>query len=132
MTSIKGISRTSGLRILGELALLPEDMDVRQWVAHCGLDPRHHQSGSSIERATRISKVGNRYLRAALYMPALVALQAEPNVRAFYEKLLQRGKKPLQAVVAVMRKLLHAIFGMLKHGADFDGEKFYQLRAESA
>ena len=65
-------------------------------------------------------------------MPALVAIQAEPNVRAFYEKLIARGKKPMQAVIAVMRKLLHAIFGMLKHGEDFDGEKFYQLSPENA
>lgn len=132
LTSIKGISRTSGLKILGEVAVLPTEMDVRQWVAHSGLDPRQIQSGSSVLRPARISKVGNRYLRAALYMPALVAIQAEPNVRAFYDKLIARGKKPMQAVIAVMRKLLHAIFGMLKHGEDFDGEKFYKIRPEIA
>ena len=48
-------------------------------------------------------------------MPALVAIQHEPNVRAFYRKLIAAGKRPMQAVVAVMRKLLHAIWGMLKH-----------------
>jgi transposase len=52
-------------------------------------------------------------------------LQREPEVRAFYEKLIVAGKTPLQAVVAVMRKLLHAIWGMLKHGLDFDGKRFY-------
>jgi transposase len=66
----------------------------------------------------------NRYLRAALYMPALVAIQHEPNVKAFYNKLVAAGKKPMQAVVAVMRKLLHVIWGMLKHDQDFDGNKF--------
>ncbi len=43
-----------------------------------------------------ISKLGNRYLRAALFMPALVACQRQPNVKAFYEKLIEREKKPLQ------------------------------------
>jgi len=47
-------------------------------------------------------------------MPALVAIQREPHITAFYDKLIAGGKKPVQAVVAVMRKLLHAIWGMLK------------------
>jgi hypothetical protein len=49
-------------------------------------------------------------------MPAHVAVRHEPNVGAFYQKLLDRGKPKMVAIVAVMRKLLHAIYGMLKHG----------------
>lgn len=60
-------------------------------------------------------------------MPALVAIQHEPNVGAFYDKLVGRGKKPIVATVAVMRKLLHATYGMLKHNQDFRGEKFYRI-----
>ncbi len=74
LCSIPGIAATSGLQVLSELCVLPADMNVRQWVAHAGLDPRRQQSGSSIDKAARISKAGNRYLRRALYMPALVAL----------------------------------------------------------
>jgi len=127
LVSIKGIAEASAISILGELVVLPADMTVRQWVAHAGLDPRHVQSGSSIHKPARISKAGNKYLRAALYMPALVAIQHEPNVAAFYDKLVESGKTKMQANIAVMRKLLHAIFGMLKHKANFDGEKFYAI-----
>ena len=127
VTTVKGIAKRSAVQILGELLVLPEDMNVRQWVAHCGLDPREYHSGSSVAKPTRISKVGNIHLRRALYMPALVASRCEPHVKAFYEKLVAKGKKPLQALVAIMRKLLHAIFGMLKHDRDFDGRKFYAL-----
>jgi transposase len=129
LVSVKGIAETSATQILAELSVLPGDMTSRQWVAHAGLDPRHHESGSSIRRPARVTKAGNRYLRAALYMPALVAIQHEPNVRAFYDKLIGRGKKPLQAIVAVMRKLLHAIYGMLRNDRDFEGEKFFAIRA---
>ena len=104
-------------------------MSPRQWVAHAGLDPRHYESGSSVRAATRISKVGNRHLRAALFMPAMVAARYEPRVKAYYEKLIARGKKPIQAVVAVMRKLLHAIHGMFHNDAVFEGTKFYAERA---
>lgn len=127
LTSIKGIARTSALQILAELCVLPPDMTDRQWVAHAGLDPRHHESGSCVHKTTPISRTGNSHLRAALYMPALTTVQFEPNVRAFYQKLLQRGKKPLQALVAVMRKLLHSIHAMLRQGRDFEGHKFFAL-----
>ena len=129
LVSVKGIAQASAITLLAELAVLPSDMAARQWVAHAGLDPKHSESGTSIQAPVRISKVGNRHLRAALFLPAMVASQHEPRVRAFYQKLLARGKKPMQALVAVMRKLLHAIHGMFQRDADFDGTKFF---AESA
>ena len=73
--------------------------------------------------------MGNVHLRTALYMPAWVAVQHQPHIGAFFNKLIGAGKKPLQAIVAVMRKLLHAIWGMKKHGQAFDGEKVYKIAA---
>jgi transposase len=132
LVSAKGIGEASAMRILAEVLVLPDDLAAPQWVAHAGLDPRPYESGTSVHRPRRITKVGNRHLRAALYMPALVAIQHEPNVRAFYNKLVAAGKKPMQGVVAVMRKLLHAIWGMLKHDQDFDGNKFFKLTEKTA
>jgi transposase len=124
VVSTYGIADTSAIQLLGELLVLPADMTARQWVAHCGLDVRAVTSGTSVHKKPRISKKGNARVRRALYMPALVAIQGEPHVRAFYEQLLAAGKARLQAVVAVMRKLLHSIYGMLKTNTDFDGAKF--------
>jgi transposase len=132
LVSAKGIGDASAMRLLAELLVLPDDLAAPQWVAHAGLDPRPYESGSSINRPRRITKVGNRHLRAALYMPAVVAIQHDPNVRAFYDKLIAAGKKPMQAIVAVMRKLLHAIWGMLKHDQDFDGNKFFKIASKNA
>ena len=53
-------------------------------------------------------------------------------MRAFYDHLTEQGKPKMVAVVAVMRKLLHSLYGMLKHGADFEGAKFYQIAPEKA
>jgi len=127
LVSVRGIAQASAIALLGELAPLPPDMSARQWVAHAGIDPRHFESGTSVHKPARISRTGNSRLRAALYMPALVAIRYEPSVHAFYEKMVARGKKPKQAIVAVMRKLLHAIWGMLHHDRDFQGEKFYNF-----
>ena len=129
IVSIKGIADAAGIQILAEISVLPKDMSVRQWVAHAGLDPRQFQSGTSVNKPARISRRGNRHIRRGLFMPAIVAVQYEPNVKAFYDKLLARGKTKMQANVAVMRKLLHAIYGMMKHDRDFEGEKFYAIGA---
>ena len=127
VTSVRGIGDKTAVMLLPELLVLPDGLSVRQWVAQAGLDPRRHQSGTSVEKRERISKVGNAHVRRALFMPAMVAARWEPHVRAFYERLLARGKTPRVAQVAVMRKLLHAVYGMLKHDRDFDGEKFYRM-----
>ncbi|MCP4868501.1 MAG: IS110 family transposase [Proteobacteria bacterium] len=125
LVTIPGIARASAVRIVAEIAALPADMTIRQWVAHAGLDPRPWSSGTSIEKQTRVTKAGNKHLRHALFMPALVAIQREPAVKAYYDHLVERGKRPLQATVAVMRKLLHAIYGMLKADAAWDPSRFY-------
>jgi len=125
LLSIPGVAATSALHLLAELLLLPAGMDVRQWVAYAGLDPREYTSGTSVHKKVRISKAGNKHLRRALYMPALVAVQHQPHLRAYYEHLQARGKTKLQALVATMRKLLHAIFGMFKHDELFDGRKVF-------
>jgi transposase len=131
LLTTRGIAETSAVQILAELAVLSPNLQVRQWVAHAGLDPRQYSSGSSVHKKTRISKTGNRPLRRALYMPALVAIRHEPHLRAFYQHLLERGKLKMQALVAVMRKLLHALYGMFKSRQPFDGAKLYRLPEET-
>lgn len=127
LCSIPGVGQASAIQILAELLLLPADRDVRQWIAYAGLDPREYLSGTSVRKRTRISRVGNRHLRHALFMPALVASRREPHLRGFYEHLLARGKSKRQALTAVARKLLHAMYGMFRSGQPYDGGRVYRL-----
>jgi transposase len=130
LLSTPGIAETSALQLLAELHSFGTDATARQWVAYAGLDPREHTSGSSVAQKPRISRKGNSNLRRTLYMPAVVAAQREPHLKAFYERLLARGKSKRQAQVAVMRKLLHGIFGMFKHDQPFDGSKLFSAQPE--
>lgn len=128
LTSVKGIAETTAIQLIGELLVLPKDMTPKQWVAYAGLDPRIIESGKSVSKKRRISKAGNRYLRRALYMPALSASCHEVHVKAYYHHLVfDNGITKLQAICAIMRKLLHAIHGMLKSGDSFDGTRFYTI-----
>lgn len=129
ITSVPGFAQLSAIRLLAELAVLPADMSPQQWVAHAGLDPRPLESGSSQRPPRRISKQGNARIRSALYMPALVATQHEPHVAAYYQHLQARGKPKMVALTAVMRRLLHALWGMQRHSQPWEGERFYRLSA---
>ncbi len=125
LLSVPGIGATSAVHILAELTRLPAGRDVRQGVAYAGLDPREYTSGTSVHKKVRLSQAGNQHLRRALYMPALVAVRHDPHLRAFYQHLRARGKAKMQALVATMRKLLHALFGMFKHDQCFRGAKVF-------
>ena len=121
LLSVIGVGETLAALLLVEM---PEPEVLRQsgeMVAYAGLNPSHHRSGTSIDRPTRISKIGNATLRSSLYMPALSAMRFNPAVAALVARLKQAGRlKPKQIVVAAMRKLLVICFGVLKTGKPFD------------
>ena len=121
LLTISGVGETLAGVVLAELPgpdVLHSSAEV---VAYVGLNPRQHQSGTSIDRVTRISKIGNAVLRAALYMPAMSAMRYNPAIVALVARLKSRGRlKPKQIVVAAMRKLLVLCFGVLKTGKPFD------------
>ena len=93
---------------------------ARQAAAHAGLAPRREQSGTSVRRNRGLGKEGNRYLRKALYMPALVAIKYNAPLRHFASRLRTAGKPKMSIVCAVMRKLIHIAFGVLKHQKPFN------------
>ena len=121
LLTVPGIATASAVTLLAEIELLPPGLCVRQWVASAGLDPRIAESGQRRAQA-HISRAGNAHLRRALYMPVLVATRNQPHFRTFYEGLVERGKPKRVAQVAAMRKLLHALFGILKNERPFDGQ----------
>jgi len=126
LQTVTGIAQDSALTLLGELACLPEDMTVRQWVAHAGLDPIPDRSGTARRRGDRMSRRGNVYLRRALFFPALTAIRHNDRVKAHYQHLLGKNKPKMAAVGAIMRMLLHALFGMFLHDAPFDAAKCFR------
>lgn len=124
LTSITGFAAKSAIRLLGELLVLDSTMKGPQWVAQAGLDPRVRQSGTSLDGHRYISKAGNRYIRAALYMPALVAIRRDAVINSHYRRLVERrGKPKLVALVAIMRKLLLCIHAIFEHNTPFDSTR---------
>ena len=87
--------------------------------AFVGLDPQPYQSGTSVHRRATISRQGNPDLRRRLYMGALGGKRGDNAVRAFYQRLVDRGKPKKVALVAAARKILLWSWAVFHSGVPF-------------
>jgi transposase len=122
LNSIPGIAQTTAALLLSEITDITQYKSARQVAAYAGLVPRERQSGSRVRGQTRLSKIGNARLRRALYFPAIIALRCSPFFQAWAEGLQELGKSKMSVICAVMRKLVHLAYGVLKSGKEFDPE----------
>jgi transposase len=122
LDTIPGIGETTAAALLAEVPDIKQYRSAREVAAFAGLVPRERQSGSSVKGRVRLSKIGNARLRKALYFPAVTALRCSPFFQSWAEGLRQRGKSKMAVIGAVMRKLIHLAYGVLKTGKPFDPE----------
>lgn len=120
LDSIPGIAETTAALLLSEIVDITQYRSARQVAAYAGLVPRERQSGTSVRGRTRLSKIGNARLRKALYFPAITALRCSPFFQAWADGLQERRKCKKSVICAVMRKLVHVAYGVLKNGKEFD------------
>jgi transposase len=120
--SVPAVGPLTAAIVVAELPPIDKIATAQQAIALFGLDPKCKTSGSSVKTPARLSKMGSKRGRRALYMPALVALRHNPLVRALGQRLKDKGRCGKYIVVAAMRKLLRQIFGVIKSGQRFDAE----------
>ena len=120
VTSIPGIGVRTGCWLLAELGDVRRFGSARKLVAFVGLSPRVFESGSSVRRETRISRMGSSHVRHALYMPAVVGVRFNPLLKGLFDRLVAAGKPKKVALVACMAKLLRIVYGVLVRGRPFD------------
>lgn len=120
LDSVPGLGDKTIPVLLSYYGGAPRFDNAREAAAFAGLDPRQHESGSSVRGKPRLSKMGHAPLRRALYMPAMVATTRTAWGRAFRDRLAAAGKPPMLILGAMMRKLVHVAFGVLKSGKPFN------------
>lgn len=120
IASIPGIGATTVARILGHLGDIRRFESAKAFAAFLGVTPKQRSSGTSLKGRTMISRTGNASLRAALFMPSLVARRHNPILNRFAERLLETGMAKKAVICAVMHKLTHLIYGVIRTGKPFD------------
>lgn len=119
LKSIPGISDQTSAYLLSELRF-NHFSSARQAAAYAGLTPMMKESGSSLNMRPRLSKIGNSRLRKCLYMPALAAIRYNPILAEFAARLKTNGKTGKVIVGAVMRKMIHIAYGVIRSQKPFD------------
>jgi transposase len=120
LRTIPGVGDVTIEAILSEVNGFDKFKSATQVVAYMGLSPREKTSGSSVRGKAHICKTGNTRLRKVLFMPAMVAIQHNPAVKALYDRLKSKSKNGFIIACACMRKLMHIIFGVIKNNKPFD------------
>lgn len=125
--SINGVGLHTALAIIAETDGFNLIRNKRQLVSYAGLDVIEKSSGTSVRGKTRISKRGNKWIRKALYFPAMTAVRHSPGFRSDYARIVKNTRVKMKGLVAIERKLLILIYSLWKSGQPYDPELYKQI-----
>ena len=120
LQTIPGIGKTTAITLLAEIPDINNFQNSRQLTAYAGLTPSQKFSGSSVKGRPKLSKIGAKRLRKAMFFPALVAKKCNATIKDFCENMKKRGKHAFCIIGAAMRKLLQIVFVILKNKIVFN------------
>jgi transposase len=120
LSSIVGVGFITSVTVLAETNGFALIRNKKQLTSYAGLDVREKQSGTSVKAKPRISKRGNKYLRKAMYMPALTAIRHDQRLKAVYARLVGKHGIKMKAAVAIQRKVLEMMFTIYKTGKTYN------------
>lgn len=118
--SARGIGTLTAVTVLAETNGFELIRSRKQVASYAGYDVIEKTSGTSVKGKPRISKKGNKYLRKAMYMPALTAIRYDGSFKVLYTRLVSKHGIKMKAAVAVQRKMLELIYTMYKTKTPFN------------
>ncbi len=136
LMTIPGVGLMTAVAVLAELGDLRRFVRASELASFAGLAPQLHESGTSVQWRTRLSKEGNKQIRRGLYMAALAwTRRCNEGLGVFYARLVAAGKAKKSALLAVTRKLLVLMRAILISGKPYEervgGEKGKEESAEN-
>jgi transposase len=119
LTTIQGIGPQTSARLVATFGDFTGFRSGAALACYVGVIPALRQSGKRTSLRASLTPLGAAGLRARLWMPVLTAVRKNPWLCAYYERLIARGKLPKVALIAAMRKLLHAVYSVATHRRPF-------------
>lgn len=123
ITTIPGVSTTTGAQIVAEIGDVKRFRNAASIVKYAGLNSGVDESGKHSAEGVPITKHGSPYLRRSLWLAANRARQYDPRLKEYYDKLRRKGKPHRVAVTAVARKLCHVVYAVMRDGKPYDPAK---------
>ena len=119
LTTIPGIGTTLGATIFSEIGDINRFDKPKQLIAYAGIDPSVKQSGAFVGTQSHMSKRGSPYLRRALWLAAVVAVNHDDLFKYLFQQKMNAGKTYAQAMGYICHKLLNTVFAILKTGEEY-------------
>jgi transposase len=113
--SVTGIGDITAANMIVSTGEFERIQDPKKLACHAGVAPFEHSSGSSIRGKTRVSKKANMTLKKLLHLAAMSAIQADPDLKAFYHRKIASGKNKMSVLNAVRNKLISRVFACIKN-----------------
>lgn len=121
VTSIKGIAlQNAAIMMVYTNNFAKFDYNPRRLACYYGVAPFGKQSGTSVHTQPHTSPLAHGMIKALLTQAALSAIVYCPEIRDYYHRLLERGKKPMVAQNNVKNKLIHIITAMVRNKQKYD------------
>ena len=120
ITSINGVGQTTAFALVATFGNLKQFTSAKAFVKFIGLAPTEFSSGKSVRGKSHITKRGSSKIRALLFNCARSAIRYNPCCKAFYQKLIEKGKNGCVALTAVMHKIARIIYGVIQSGQKFE------------
>ena len=131
LSTIKGIGKKTSLMLIANTYGFKSFETYKQVSSFFGLSPIERSSGSSIRGKSRISKKGNPLVRNHLFLCSFTACEYNPQCKALYERIVNKGKSKKLALIAVCNKLLKQSFAVAKSGIPYDPNYRSVLKAKT-
>ncbi len=120
--SVPGLAETTSANLV---AGMPELGQVSDEIAVALLGAAPYDDDSGNRRGERHIKGGRRWVRNAVYMPCVgAATLNNPVLKAYYDRLIAKGKKPKVALIACMRKLIVILNTMIARRQKWDPSRY--------
>jgi transposase len=116
LITYKGVGKKTARALLADLSELGL-LDKKEIASLVGVAPKLYESGTKKLKGHVFG--GRFFARKALYMAALVASRHNKEMKAFYDRLIANGKAKMQALIAVMRKIIVCLNAMVKDNKEY-------------
>ena len=118
--------------IVSEIGDVSRYPTVKKFLSHLGWCPQSFQTGNYQMQHPRMSHAGNKHVRRLVWMLSVLAVRMVPRYREYFERRVREGKAKMHILVAVGRKLLSALYAILKRGVPYDPNWEENCRLASA
>jgi transposase len=106
--------------IIAEIGDIRRYPTLKKFLSHLGWCPQSFQTGSYSLKHPKMSHAGNKYVRRIIWMLSIFAIQFVPRYRVYFQRRVSEGKAKMHIIVAVGRKLLSALYAMVKTGMAYE------------